>query len=47
MQSNGQMSMQNSHAVQRSRSTIAFGMSFGLTFCTISPCWSWMHETGQ
>src|ERR1700693_2467378 len=47
MQSNGQMSMQNSHPVHRSRSTIALGMSRGLTFSTSSPFWSWMHETGQ
>ena len=47
MQSNGQMSMQNSQPVQRSRSTIALGMSFGLTFSTSSPFWSWMQETGQ
>src|SRR5215470_3503201 len=47
MQSNGQMSMQNSQPVQRSRSTMALGISFGLTFSTSSPFWSWMQETGQ
>src|SRR5450759_4960651 len=41
------MSMQNSHRVHRSRSTIALGISRGLTFSTSSPFWSWMHETGQ